>query len=400
MRDINLAIFTRRPAFEKALHVGAPYVEPETQKRFHTYMDGAFERAYLTNNGPLVQELEKELAHLHSVRYCAATCNATLAQLFILSALDLRGDVLLPSFTFIATVHACLWQNLRPVFCDIRPDTLMIDPADAARRITSQTSAIIGVHLFGNICEVESLTELARRHRLKLMFDAAHAFGCSLGSASVGGFGDAEFFSFHSTKFFGTFEGGAMTTNDAELDRKIRYLRNFGFRTYDDVGFLGLNGKMSEASAAMGLASLPEIPRRIERLEATHRAYRDGLSRVPGITVLPAGREGRSNFHYLVTLIDEARFGVSRDILYRVLWQENVLVRRYFYPGCHAMSFYRSSEPNDYPHLPVTEDICKRILCFPTNLNNPKGDIDSIVGLLQRIHDNAERVAIWAESQP
>ncbi len=378
-----------RRAFATPLYVGAPMVEPETRLRFHALMDEAFDRNYLTNDGPLVQRLEAELAELHQVKHCALICNATIAQIVLLKALDLRGEVILPAFTFIATAHACLWQNLTPVFCDISPQSLTIDVDQATRLITPRTSAIIGVHVYGNMCDVEGLETACRQYGLKLIFDAAHAFSCTVGDTPAGNFGDAEFMSFHATKFFGTFEGGAIFTNNSDLDRRVRYVRNFGFRGYDDVGFLGINGKMSEASAAMGLASLPAIPERIRRCEETYMLYRDRFSEIPGIRVVPIGERGRGNFQYLVTLVDTEEFGVARDELYDALTAQNIWVRRYFYPGCHRVDFYQPACPDAKWNLPVTDDVCSRVLCFPVNLPHPEADVDTIAGVVKNIHNRA-----------
>lgn len=363
-------------------------------------MEEAFDRNYLTNNGPLVQQLENEIAGRSQVEYCTAVCNGTLAQLLILKAFELEGEVILPSFTFISTAHACLWQKLSPVFCDISPIDLMIDPPRAEELITDRTSAVIGVHLFGNICDVTGLTDICRRHGLKLILDAAHAFGCRLGETPVGGLGQAEFFSFHATKFFSTFEGGAILTNDPHLDHRIKLLRNFGFRGYDDVGFLGINAKMSEASAAMGLASLPRLDQRMAQARETDALYRRHLSGIPGISLLETGRQGTTNYHYLVIMVDGDAFGVSRDTLNKVLWQENVKTRRYFYPGCHRMEPYRSL--HDYPadHLPVTRKISKEILCLPTNLVRGEKDIEMITQIIKDVHRQAERINQWASETP
>jgi dTDP-4-amino-4,6-dideoxygalactose transaminase len=384
-----------KPAFEKPLYVGAPFVEPETRALYHRLMDDAFERNYLTNSGPHAQELERQVARLHGVEHCAVICNATIAQIILLKALRLSGEVILPSFTFIATAHAVLWENLTPVFCDIDAGTCMADPAHVESLITPRTCAIIGVHLFGNVCDAPALEAIARRHGLALLFDAAHAFGCSLGERSVGGFGKAEFLSFHATKFFGTFEGGAILTNDSELDRHARMLRNFGFRGYDDVGFLGINGKMSESSAAMGLASLPRVPERIERNRATREIYRRHLGAIPGISILPSGVLGRSNHQYLVAFVDSDAFGLSRDLLVAALWRENVIVRKYFHPGCHQMDFYRSRFREAPPPLPVTETAAKRIVCFPMNLPSPERDVPRIAEIAANIRDHAKEIVEW-----
>jgi dTDP-4-amino-4,6-dideoxygalactose transaminase len=394
---MSLAIFNGRPAFSKPQLVGVPFVEPEVRERYHKLMDEVFDRKYFTNNGPLVQRFESKIAALHNVAHCSVINNATIAQILLLKALGLKGEVILPSFTFIATAHACLWQNLDVVFCDISPDTLMIDPEKAERLITPRTCAVIGVHLFGNVCNVESLTKLCKKYGLKLIFDAAHAFNCSLGDKPVGGFGDGEFLSFHATKFLGTFEGGAVLTSDGELNEKIGYLRNFGFVDYDMVTSLGINGKMSESSAAMGLASLPMIGKRTEKLAHIHRAYRDALDGIPGIRLLPVGETGRSNYRYAVILVNQEHFGVSRDTLCLALWKENIQARRYFYPGCHQMEYYRAAHPSHADPLEVTNLVSQQVICLPTNLDNPDVDTETISTIIREVQLKAEEVNQWKE---
>lgn len=383
---MRLALLGGEPAFPRPLAVGAPIIEPETRERYHRLIAGAFERNWLTNDGPLVRQLEEELAKLHAVRHCASVCNATMAQVLLLRALELQGEVVLPSFTFVATAHACTWQGLTPVFCDISPDSLMAGPTEVERAVTKGTTAVIGVHLFGNVCDTAGLAETCARRGLVLVFDAAHAFGCTLGNTPIGGSGRAEILSFHATKAFSTFEGGAVLTNDPDLDARIRVLRNFGFRGYDDVAWLGLNGKLSESGAALGLASLPAVEERRERCRAIYETYRDGLADIPGVRVLSVGRRGRSNYHYVPILVDEVAFGLSRDLLYRLLWAENVLARRYFYPGLHRMAAYARTAPA--VSLPVTEAVAGRILCLPSGFAEP-ATVERIVGLFREARARA-----------
>ena len=394
----NLTIFGGKPAFQDKLFVGSPLVGTATRRRYLALMKGVFERNYLTNDGPLVRELEAELARLHQTKYCSLVCNATIAQILMLKAMGLQGEIILPSFTFIATAHACIWQGLTPVFCDIDPDTLMIDPVKAESLITDRTCAILGVHLFGNVCNIPALERVCRKHNLKLIFDAAHAFNCSLGDRPVGGFGEAEFMSFHATKFFGTFEGGAIFTNDSDLDSRIRSKRNFGFSGYDDVRSLGINGKMCESSAAMGLASLPDIPAREKTLRRGYELYKSRLSKIPGVSVLNVGEQGRSNYHYVVVILDPLVFGVSRDNLVDILWKENVIARKYFYPGCHLMDYYQKNNKGGCISLPITEDLSTRILCLPSKLQKPERDIAKMANLLQTVHDNAGRIQKWVKT--
>lgn len=397
---MELAIITGRPTFKSPIHVGFPIMEDDTRERFQNLLSEAFDRNYLTNNGPLVRRLETQIAELHEVKHCVAVCSGTLAQMLLMKALGLRGQVILPSFTFLATAHASVWQDLEPVFCDISRKSLLIDPDKVEKLITAATSAIIGVHLFGNVCDVKRLRTIARKHDLKLIFDAAQSFNCSKGRTTVGGFGDAEVLSFHATKIFSTFEGGAVLTDDAHLADRIRSSRNFGFEGDANVTTLGINAKMSEASAAMGLASFPAIPERIERGRRTFELYRDRLSSLPGIRFQDFEEQGQSNFHYVVALVDEGDFGVSRDVLFRVLHEENVLVQKYFSPGCHRMPFYRNLSPNTEWDLPVTEDISDRVLCFPSNPPNPAKDVDTISTILMTVHQHADEVVRWAKTNP
>lgn len=385
---MSLALLGGEPAFPRPLAVGAPIVEAETRERYQRLMVEVFERNWLTNDGPLARQLEEEIAKLHSVRHCALVCNATIAEVLLLRALDLQGEVVLPSFTFVATAHACVWQGLLPVFCDVSPDSLMAGPTEVERALTGGTRAVIGVHLFGNVCDADGLSSTCARHGLALVFDAAHAFGCARGERPIGGSGRAEILSFHATKAFSTFEGGAVLTNDRDLDARIRALRNFGFRGYDDVAWLGLNGKLSESAAALGLASLPVLEERRAKCRTIYEAYRDRLGEIPGVRVLPVGEEGRSNYHYVPVLIDAEAFGLSRDLLYRLLWAENVLARRYFHPGLHRMAAYARSAPT--ASLPVTEAISERILCLPSGFANPIPTVERIVGLFHEARARAQ----------
>lgn len=392
---MKLAIETDIPAFKEPLHVGFPHTEAGIQEGFFHLMEKVFARAYLTNDGPFLRDLEEKIGHIHGVKHCVAVCNGTIGQMILLEALGIEGEVILPAFTFISTAHAVHWQKLRPVFCDISKDTLTIDVASAERSITSKTSAILGVHLFGNVCDVEGLTQLKQTYGIKLIFDAAHAFRCSLGDNYIGGFGEAEFFSFHATKFFSTFEGGAILTNDSCLAEKLKLLRNFGFQNIDLVGSLGINAKMSEPSAAMGLASLQVIEDRKKRLKKNYQLYREILSNIPGIHTVPIGQNGKSNYHYVVILIDKEDYGVSRDILYEVLWRENIFARRYFYPGCHRMEPYNTLWPNASERLPVTEDVIQRILCLPSNIAEPEADIATICDIIRCVYERADEVLKW-----
>src|ERR1019366_7854277 len=247
----DLAIFGQQPAFAEKVHVGRPHIGNRVNllARINEMLD----RNWLTNDGPYVREFEARLAELVGVRQCVAMCNATISLEIAIRALGLTGEVIVPSFTFIATAHALQWQEITPVFCDIDPRTHNLDPAQVEKMITPRTTGIIGGHTWGRPCDIAALEFIARRRNLQLLFDAAHAFRCSHKGKAIGGLGRCEIFSFHATKFFNTFEGGAVLTNDDSLAQKMRLMRNFGFRGNDNVIYIGTNGKMTEVCAAMGL---------------------------------------------------------------------------------------------------------------------------------------------------
>ncbi|MFZ1059050.1 MAG: DegT/DnrJ/EryC1/StrS family aminotransferase [Candidatus Rokuibacteriota bacterium] len=360
----DLAIFGGTPAFVEPLHVGRPNIGE--RQLLLARINDLLERKWLTNNGPYVQELERTIADFLGVKHCIAMCSGTVALEITIRSLGLHGEVIIPSFTFIATAHALLWQHITPVFSDIDRKTHNIDPGKVEQLITERTTGIIGVHLWGRACEVNTLTNISRRYDLKLVFDAAHAFGGSYEGHMIGNFGDAEVFSFHATKFFNTFEGGAAATNDDELAARIRTMRNFGFAGYDNVMSLGTNGKMSEVAAAMGLTSFQSLDEFIAVNHRNYRLYQEELGGVPGVQLLTYGESERYNYHYIVLEIDEARAELSRDQLCNILWAENVRARRYFYPGCHRMEPYRSLFPDADLLLPNTEYVAGRVLCLPT----------------------------------
>jgi dTDP-4-amino-4,6-dideoxygalactose transaminase len=254
-----------------------------------------------------------------------------------------------------------------------------------AELITERTSGIIGVHVWGRPCNVDTLADLARCRNLKLLFDAAHAFGCSHTGRMIGGFGNAEIFSFHATKFVNTFEGGAIVTNDSELAAKLRLMRNFGFAGLDTVTYLGTNGKMSEVSAAMGLTSLESLEEFVAVNYRNYREYQQQLADVPGISLVTFDEHEKCNYQYVVLEIDDHAMGITRDQLDDILWAENVLSRRYFYPGCHRMQPYRTSYPQAALLLPETERLTNKVLCLPTGTAVGASEIKGICQLIRLI---------------
>ncbi|WP_439591553.1 DegT/DnrJ/EryC1/StrS family aminotransferase [Microbacterium sp.] len=374
------------PAFTEPLHVGRPNIgDPDT---FLRLVEGALDRRWLSNDGPLVRELEARLADLLGVRHCVAIANGTIALEIAIRALGMTGEVIVPSYTFVATPHALRWQGLTPVFADIDPRTHALDPDSVRRLITPRTTGIIGVHLWGRPAPVDELAQIAREHDLQLLFDAAHAFGVSVGERMVGSFGRAEVLSFHATKFFNTIEGGAIITDDDGVAESARLMRNFGFAGEDRVVSDGTNGKMSEINAAMGLANLGTLDELIEINRRNYDAYVAELSGIPGISVLPVGENGRSNFQYVVMLVGPD-CSVRRDEVLASLRENNVLARRYFWPGCHRMEPYRTLYPGAAAQLPQTEMIADQVIVLPTGMSVDQTAIGAIAGI---IRDRTSRI--------
>jgi dTDP-4-amino-4,6-dideoxygalactose transaminase len=270
------------------------------------------------------------------------------------------------------------WEGLEPVFVDIDPVTHLMDPAKVEALITPRTSAILGVHAWGRACYPESLQEIADRHGLQLYFDAAHAFGCSHSGKKIGNFGRCEVFSFHATKFFNTFEGGAIATNDDELAAKMRLMINFGFTGVDSVVHLGTNGKMSEIHAAMGLACFESLDEIVRTNKAHYDHYRERLSKLPGIRFIDYDDMEESNHQYIAIEIDADKAGCSRDELMYKLHDQKIMVRRYFYPGCHKMEPYLSLYPRLNNQLPITDALCQKVMILPNGTGVRPEDVDNV----------------------
>jgi dTDP-4-amino-4,6-dideoxygalactose transaminase len=386
----DLAIMGGEPFFSETLHVGYPNIGD--RQRLIQRLEDILDRRWLTNNGLLVQEFERRLAEFLDVKHCITMCNATVGLEIAIRALGLTGEVIVPSFTFIATAHALQWQEITPVFCDIDPQTHNIDPKQIERLLTPRTTGIIGVHVWGRACDIVALQEIAVRHRLKLLFDAAHAFACSYRGQKIGNFGEAEVHSFHATKFFNTFEGGAVTTNNDDLAARIRLMKNFGFAGMDNVIYIGTNGKMSEISAAMGLTSLESLDAFIEINRHNYNAYREHLASIPGLSLITYNESVANNYQYIVVEVDEGMTGINRDTLVEILHAENVRARRYFYPGCHRMEPYRSFYPNAGMLLPETESLVKNVMSLPTGAALGEPDIEQVCAVIRIAVTNSAEI--------
>jgi dTDP-4-amino-4,6-dideoxygalactose transaminase len=386
----QLAVAGGQPAFLDIVHVGRPNVGD--RRRLAERIDDLLTRRWLTNNGQYVQEFERQVAERLGARHVVAVCNGTIALEIAIRALELSGDVILPSFTFAATAHALRWLGITPVFCDVDPATHTLDPDRVEELITPSTTGLLAVHLWGGACNVDALAEIASRRGLKLLFDAAHAFSCSYKGRMIGNFGNAEVLSFHATKVLNTFEGGAVVTNDDELAGRLRLMRNLGFRGLDDVVTVGTNGKMSEVCAAMGLTGLESVDEFISVNYGNHCRYRQALEQLRGVSVFSFDPDQRSNYQYVVLEIDEAEAGLSRDDLLHLLHAENVRARRYFFPGCHRMPPYRDRYPHAERLLTQTERLTESVLCLPTGTAVGAGDIDAIACILRLALTHADDI--------
>ncbi|MBL8492566.1 MAG: DegT/DnrJ/EryC1/StrS family aminotransferase [Rhodocyclaceae bacterium] len=388
----DLAVLGASPAFVEPLHVGRPNIGD--REAFLARVNDILDRRWLSNNGPMVQDFEKRVAELLGVKHVIAMCNGTIALEIAIRALELKGEVIVPSYTFIATAHALAWQEITPVFADVLPGTHGLDPAAVERMITPRTTGIIGVHLWGHPCDTDGLEELARARGLEIMYDASHAFAVGHRGRMIGSFGRCEVFSFHATKFFNTFEGGAITTDDDELAKKMRLMKNFGFSGFDNVIYPGTNGKMTEICAAMGLTGLDSVDQFMAVNQRNYRSYGERLKGVPGIRLLPFAEDERRNYQYVVIEVGP-EYPVPRDALVRLLHAENVLARKYFWPGCHRMLPYREYYPHAGMMLPVTNRVADSVVVLPTGTTIDDTHIDAISGLIRLL----AKPGVWATLQ-
>jgi dTDP-4-amino-4,6-dideoxygalactose transaminase len=383
------AILGGTPAFPEPVHVGRPNIGDRA--RLMERIEGVIDRRWLTNDGPLVHEFEEAISAMLGVPHCIAMCNGTVALEIAIRAAGLSGEVIVPPFTFVATAHALQWQAITPVFCDVDPRTHNLDPTRVEALITPRTTGILGVHVWGRPAPVDELTRIAADHGLRLLFDAAHALGCSTGGRMVGGFGTAEVLSFHATKVVNSFEGGAIVTADEEFADVARLMRNHGFADYDEVGHVGTNGKMSEIAAAMGLTSLESREEFVAANRRNYETYSAALQGVDGVELIGYDSAESCNWQYVVIEVDESA-GLSRDELQAVLWAENVLARRYFFPGCHRMEPYRTLFPDVAERLPETERLVQRVLALPTGTSMSTDAVTAVAGLVARAMRDAPRL--------
>ena len=367
--------------FDEPIYVTRPLLPP--LEAVHARLAEIWEARWLTNDGPQHVRLTQAIAAYLAVPQVSLFNNGTIALLAAVRALGMRGEVITTPFTFPATPHAVSWSGATPVFCDIEPDTMTIDAAKVEELITPRTTGILAVHVYGIPCDVAALQAIANRRGLKVVYDAAHAFGTKINGTGIGNFGDASMFSFHATKLFHTAEGGALTTPKADTKAAFDHLKNFGILNQEEVDVVGINGKMNELQAALGLAVLDCVAGEVTRRQAIITRYREQLGGIPGLTLMPEPEGVESSCQYFVIRIDRAEFGTSRDVVFDSLKAHNVLARKYFYPLCTDYACY-SDLPSAAPgRLPTASVVVDQVLCLPLYGTLPLTAVDTICDIVR-----------------
>lgn len=367
--------------FEKPIHVTRPFLPNlnELTKK----LEEIWASKWLTNDGPQHKLLEKALKEALKVPYLSLFNNGTIALITACQSLRLSGDVITTPFSFPATPHVLCWNGIKPVFCDIDPITMNIDPSKIELMITPQTTGILAVHIFGTPCDVKNIQNIADRYGLKVIYDAAHAFGVEIGGVGIGKFGDISMMSFHATKLFHTAEGGALTFKDKNLKARIDLLKNFGIKNEEEVVMPGINGKMNEIQAVLGLINLKYIDEERKKRALLVNTYRENLKNIEGITFLPNPPEVTPCFHYFVIRIKEKLFGKSRDYMYENLKKYNIYTRKYFHPLCSDYNCYRQLPSAS--HLPVAQEVAREVLSMPLYGELMVNDVEKICEILKNL---------------
>lgn len=347
---------------KKAIYVTQPTLPPLDE--FIPYLREIWDSKIVTNGGPFHQQLEEALCKYLGVEHISLFANGTIALVTALQALRITGEVITTPYSFVATAHSLLWNGVKPVFVDIDPVTLNLDPEKIEAAITPHTTAIMPVHCYGHPCDVDAIQKIADIYGLKVIYDAAHAFGVKLNSGSILNHGDLSVLSFHATKVFNTFEGGAIVCPDAKAKLRIDQLKNFGFAGEVTVVAPGINGKMSEFNAALGLLQLKGIDASLEQRKAIDTVYREALSNVEGIYCLPHAGESVANYAYFPILV-RPEYPLSREELYQKLRENNIYTRRYFYPLISDFSMYRGLPSAVHSNLPVAAKTASEVICLP-----------------------------------
>lgn len=364
---------------DKPIYVTQPFLPP--LEEFQPYLKQIWESKQLTNGGPFHQELEKKLTDYLGVEHIALFSNGTLALVTALQTLRITGEVITTPFSFVATSHSLLWNGIKPVFVDIDPETFNLDPEKIEAAITPHTTAILPVHVYGKPCDVENIQKIADIYGLKVIYDAAHAFGVKYKGESLLKHGDLSILSFHATKVFNTFEGGAIVCPDAKTKKRIDNLKNFGFANEVTVVAPGINAKMNELQAAFGLLQLKYIDKAIERRREIDRQYREQLSTVTGIACPPFPPDTVYNHAYFPILVEKG-YPLSRDGLYDKLRQHNIFARRYFFPLISDFPMYRGLPSAVQANLPVARKVADQVLCLPVYPNLSNSETRKVISII------------------
>ena len=393
----DLAIFGGQSLFACPLAVGNP--NKLDRDAFLARIADVLDSGQLTNDGPQVKAFEARIRRVTGTRHAIAVCNGTMALQIMAMACDLTGDVIVPAMTFIATAHALRWVGLNPVFADVHRRTHTLDADSVAACISPRTSAILGVHLWGNPCDVDRLLAVAKQHGLPLLFDASHAFGCKSHGIRIGGLGDAEAFSFHATKVLQAIEGGAITTNNDQLADRCRRLRNFGITGLTQINDIGTNGKMSEIAAAAGLTSFATLQDVIEANKRNYTQYQTGTADIPGFDLIRLTADHRGNAQYVVAHVVEQKFGMSRNDLLPILRAEGIFARSYFEPGCHKAAPYTERQIHQPVDLPVTDGVLSDVIQFPTGTSVSSDDIAAVTDVIRFAQRHSAAVDSFRKAQ-
>ena len=384
------AVLGGKPIFEGAVPIVRPPIKGHIDMILADYKR-ILESGMITNF-VYVQKLEKAVASYIGVNLCVATDSCTSGLLLVLKNLNIKdGEVLMPSFTFPATAHAVRWNNLRIKLVDCDGETFNVSTADLTEKITGKCEAVVPVHVFGNPCDIDAISEIARDHKLKVIFDSAHAFGAEYRKMKVGRFGDAEVFSGSPTKAFTTVEGGLVTTNNEEIAKKVEIGRNYGHHGDYNCEMFGLSARMSELHAALGLNLLPYTASGIERRNEIAKKYREGLGKLPGVRFQKITAGSSSAYKDFAILVDESKFGLHRDELAVCLEKENIMTRKYFYPPIHMQDCYPELKASK-EDLPNTNLIAYNILCLPMFSSLTDEQVSRIIGAVIRVHNYADEI--------
>ena len=372
--------------FEKPIYVTRPAL-PD-RKEVYQKIDEIWDSQWLTNVGDQHRRYEAELKKYLCVPNISLFCNGTLALQLACQALRLSGEVITTPFTFAATPHVLYWNRINPVFCDIDPYTFNLDPERIESLITPNTTAILPVHVFGYPCDTKRIREIADRYGLRVIYDAAHSFGVEVDGEKIGNFGDISMFSFHATKIYHTLEGGALTFKDESLRERLEFAKNFGFKSEENIVVPGINAKMNEFQAAIGLLMLGLIEDEIEKRKHLTMVYRDRLCEIPGINFRTDMPGVKHNYYNFAITVDRNRFGASRDDLNNNLKDYNIFTRKYFYPLCSQFQCYKQYPSSSPDNLPVAEKTTKKVLSLPLYGKLKEGDIHKICDVINHFYKN------------